>query len=70
MSDWQIAEVTGIGAGELWFETVESGLSQDSAERKAQLEERHIAIPENELPDDWGKQWLDGELEDDPYARG
>ena len=65
---WQVAKVTGIGVGELWFDAVETGLSQNSAERKAQREESHIAIPENELPDDWGQQWLDGDLEDDPYA--
>ncbi len=69
MSDWQVAEVTGIGAGELWFETVDDGLSQRSAEIQASRADKHIAIPETgEMPDDWGEQFLNGELESDPYT--
>jgi len=69
MSDWQVAEVTGIGVGELWFDTVADGLSQETAERRASRSDNYIAIPETgEMPDDWGKQFLKGELEDDPYA--
>jgi hypothetical protein len=66
---WQIVEVTGIGHGELWFEVVEADLSKRDAQRRAARgEEEHIAIPMDEVPDDWGDQWLNGELEDDPYA--
>lgn len=69
MSAWQVAEVTGIGVGELWFDTVADGLSQDVAERRASHSDNYIAIPETgEMPDDWGEQFLNGELEDDPYA--
>jgi hypothetical protein len=69
MSAWQVAEVTGIGVGELWFDTVADGLTQDAAETRARRKENHIAIPETgEMPDDWGDQFLNGELEDDPYA--
>ncbi len=66
---WQVARVTGIGAGELWFDQIEGGLSKREAQCKADNGENYIAIPENELPDDWGEQWLDGELESDPYAQ-
>jgi hypothetical protein len=66
---WQVVEVTGIGIGELWFESVRDGLSQRQAERRAQKQDSYIAIPEtDEMPEDWGQQFLDGELETDPYA--
>ena len=66
---WQVVEITGIGHGELWFDVVEDGLQERDAQRQAaRSEPQYIAIPMNELPDDWGEQWLNGELEDDPYA--
>jgi hypothetical protein len=65
---WQVAEVTGIGLGELWFDVVEDGLTKRRAQNRAGGVDRYIAIPMNELPDDWGDQFLNGELEDDPYA--
>jgi hypothetical protein len=68
-SVWQVVEVTGIGHDELWFDVVEDGLTRGRAQRKASGADEYIAIPENEVPDDWGDQWLDGELESDPYAQ-
>ena len=69
MSNWQVVKVTGIGVGELWFETVADGLEQSEAETRAGRRTKHIAIPElGEMPEDWGEQFLAGELEDDPYA--
>lgn len=66
---WQVVEVTGIGVDELWFDAVDEGLTQRAAEDRATGVDNHIAIPETgEMPDDWGQQFLDGELEDDPYA--
>ena len=66
---WQLVEVTGIGIGELWFETVADGLTQQSAESRASRRDKYLAVPEPaEGPDDWGEQWLEGELEVDDYA--
>jgi len=66
---WRVVEVTGIGVGELWFDAVSDGLSKTRAERKARNEARWIAIPEqSDRPEDWGEQWLNGELEVDDYA--
>ena len=66
---WQVVEVTGIGIGELWFETVADGLRQDTAESRAARQDNHIAIPEPaEMPEDWGEQWINDELEVDDYA--
>jgi hypothetical protein len=66
---WQVVEVTGIGIGELWFDSVRDGLSQRQAERRAGKQDSYIAIPEtDEMPEDWGQQFLDGELKTDPYA--
>ncbi|ELY96524.1 hypothetical protein [Natrialba taiwanensis] len=66
---WQVAEGTGIGIGELWFDTVADGLTQRAAEDRARGVDNHVAIPEpTEMPEDWGEQFLNGELEDDPYA--
>lgn len=62
-SVWQVVEVTGIGHDELWFDVVEDALTKRRAQRKASGADEYIAIPENEVPDDWGDQWLDGELE-------
>jgi hypothetical protein len=70
MSDqnWQVAKVTGIGKGELWFDVVEGDLGKKQAHHRARGSERYIAIPMNEMPDNWGEQWLNGDLGDDPYA--
>lgn len=65
---WQVAEVTGIGADEMWFDTVEDELTKRRAQNRAGGVDRYIAIPMNELPDDWGEQFLNDELEADPYA--
>ena len=65
---WQVAEVTGIGTDELWFDTVEDELTKRRAQNRAGGVDRYIAIPMNELPDDWGEQFLNDELEADPYA--
>ena len=66
--NWQVAKVTGIGKDELWFDVVEDDLGKQQAHHRARGSERYIAIPMNEVPDDWGEQWLNGDLEDDPYA--
>jgi hypothetical protein len=64
-----VVEVTDIGIGELWFESIRDGLSQRQAERRARKQDSYIAIPEtDEMPEDWGQQFLDGELKTDPYA--
>lgn len=69
IAQWQVVEVTGIGDGELWFETVADGLSERPAQLRANKDQRYIAIPEPQtMPDDWGEQFLAGELEDDPFA--
>jgi len=65
---WQVVEVTGVGSGELWFDVIETGLTKRRAQNRAGGVDRYITIPMNDLPDDWGEQFLNGELEDDPYA--
>jgi len=65
---WQVVEVTGVGSGELWFDVVDNDLTKRRAQNRAGGVDRHMAIPMNEVPDDWGEQWLNDDLGDDPYA--
>jgi len=49
---WQVIEVTGVGIGELWFDTVDQDLSQQAAEQAAERNERWVAVPMPYDPDD------------------
>ena len=54
MSDahWQLVEITGVGLGEMWFDTVAEDLTQDEAERRASSRERYVAVPMPYNPDE------------------
>lgn len=42
---WQVVEVTGVGIGELWFDVVQEELDRETAESKASMAERRVAVP-------------------------
>lgn len=42
---WQVAKVTVIDKGELWYETVSEDMTQRRAEELARKEDHWVAIP-------------------------
>jgi len=49
---WQLVEITGVGLGEMWFDTVAEDLHQDEAERRASNRDRYVAVPMPYNPDE------------------